>query len=141
MWRCRVNSPKEEVEQKALVQYLRLNKIPHFSVPNENLFITLLKKYLPKNLSHLIITIENKLKDMGKIKGCSDIFIFLPKCLVVIELKRVPTKLKSGKLSYTNSKVSPEQLEFIEMANKYPYAKAKVCYGYVDSIKFIEEWL
>ena len=127
-----MNPPLEEFEQKALVQYLRLNKIPHFSVPNENLFITLLKKYLPRNLSHLIVTIEKKLKDMGKIKGASDIFIFLPKCLVVIELKRVDKKL---------SKVSPEQKQFIEMANKYPYAKAKVCYGYVESIEFIESHL
>ena len=136
-----MKAPKEEFEQKALVQWLKIKKIPHFSVPNENLFVTLLKKYLPKNLTHLIITIEKKLKDMGKIKGASDIFIFMPKCLVVIELKRVPNKLKSGKLSYTNSKTSQEQLDFIEMANEYPYAKAKVCYGYLSAIEFIKEWL
>jgi hypothetical protein len=131
--------PKEEVEQIALVQWLKLKKIPHFSVPNENLFTTLLRKYLPKNLMHLIFTIEKKLKDMGEVKGTSDLFIFLDNCLLIIELKRKPTMLKNGKTSYSNSKVSQEQLDFIEMANKYPYAKACICYGYADAIKIIEE--
>ena len=130
---------KEELEQRALVQWLKLKNIPHFSVPNENLFTTLLRKYLPKNLMHLIFTIEKKLKDMGKVKGTSDIFVFLPNNLIVIELKRVPKKLKSGKLSYTNSKTSQEQLDFIAMVNGFDYAKAKVCYGYIEAIEFIEE--
>ena len=132
------NPPLEEVEQKALIQWLRLNKYDFFSVPNENLFATLLKKYLPKKLKHLVVVIEKKLQDMGKRKGTLDLVIFLPSHILFLEMKRQPNKLKSGKLSYTNSKTSKEQIEFMEMLKKYNYTASAVAYGYEKAIKIIE---
>lgn len=123
--------PKEEVEQIALCNWLRLNRIDFFAPMNENSHSAKDKK--------MAVILEVKAQRMGKKKGTSDLFIFLDNCLLIIELKRKPTTLKSGKTSYSNSKVSQEQLDFIEMANKYLYAKAYVCYGYEEAIKIIEE--
>ena len=116
----------EETEQVALCNWLRLNKIEFFAVPNGG--------------KRNAIEMKN-MKRSGLRVGASDMVVFTDKRILFIELKRKPITTKKGNASYSNSVTSPEQLEFIEMANKYPYAKAKVCYGYVDSIKFIEEWL
>jgi len=117
-----MTAPKEEVEQKALVQWLKIKKIQYFAVMNENSF-----SFLNRNLA---VKIQAKNKAMGSVKGVSDMVVMLQSCILFIELKRVDKKL---------SKVSKEQIEFLEMANKYPYAKAKVCYGYLEAIEFIEE--
>ena len=125
--------PKEELEQKALVQWLKLKKIPYFAVGNENIF-----SFLNRGLA---VKLQSKAKSMGSVKGVSDMVVMLPSNILFIELKRVPKKLKSGKLSYTNSKTSQEQLDFIAMVNGFDYSEAKVCYGYIEAIEFIESFI
>ena len=116
----------EETEQIALCNWLKLNKIEFFAIPNGG--------------KRNAIEMKN-MKRAGLRVGASDMVIMLPSRVLFIELKRKPITTKKGNVSYSNSVTSKEQLEFIEMANKYPYIEAKVCYGYLDAIKFIEEWL
>ena len=122
--------PKEETEQRALVQWLKLKKITYFAVQNENNF-----SFLNRNIA---VKMQSKAKSMGSVKGVSDMVVMLPSKILFIELKRVPKKLKSGKLSYTNSKTSQDQLDFISVANGFEYAEARVCYGYLEAIELIE---
>lgn len=112
----------EEEEQKALVNWLKVNKIDFFSIPNENLFTTLLKQHLPKSLHHLIFVIEKRLVAMGKKKGASDIVVFLDNVILFVEMKRQ----KGGTLS-------KEQKLFMEMANKYKYAESYRANGWLEA--------
>jgi len=54
--------------------------------------------------------------------------ICLKNKLVFIELKRSKKSL---------SKVSPEQVEWINILNTYPHCEARVCYGFDDAKNFI----
>ena len=123
--------PTEAQEQKALVDWLRINNYFFFAPTNEN-------NTYKQNAKYAMIN-EVKAKSLGKLKGVSDLVVFLPSKILFIELKRRPKKLKSGKLSYSNSKVSNEQDFFIQKVNTYPYAKGAICYGADSAIKFIEE--
>ena len=117
----------EEQEQIAFVNWLRIEGIDFFSVPNENLFMTLLKKYLPKNLVHLINALEAKLKRMGKKKGVSDLVVLLETKIMFIEMKRE----ESGSLS-------KEQKSFLAMANEYEYAVGVVAHGWQEAKALVE---
>lgn len=111
----------EETHQKALVNYLRLNNIDYFAPINENPY----SKYVPKKT---ILITETLLKQLGKRKGVSDLVIFLPSCILFLELKR-PLK----------NKISKEQLEFKELVEKYSYCKHAFAYGYEDAIEIISK--
>jgi len=124
------NPPLEDTEQKILVQYLRLKKIFHFSPINEN--------QGSSTNRNVAIRVEAKAKSMGKLKGVSDLVVFMPKQILFIELKRCGRMLKSGKISHSNSKVSKEQEDFLNRANEFPYAKGYICYGAEEAIKIIE---
>lgn len=124
------SEPTEEMEQKALVIWLKQRKIHFFSVPNENLFTTLLKKYLPKNMIHLITVIEKRLALMGKRKGVSDLVIFLPNKIMFLELKR--------RHSGTATK---EQKEFLSRVNDYHYAIGGIAHGWVEASAMIEYYM
>ena len=125
------NPPLEEVEQKALVVWLKKNKIDHFAPLNENLLSFLSPK--------IAVIVEAKAKALGKRKGTLDVVIFLPKYILFLEMKRRPKTLKSGKLSYANSNISDEQVEFMKMLKRYSYTKSAVAYGYLEAIDIIEE--
>lgn len=125
--------PLEDFEQEVFVNHLRKNKIDFFAPINENSFSFLSPK--------LAVMIEAKAKKMGKLKGVLDLVIFLDDFILFMEFKRRPKLLKSGKLSYTNSKTSDDQKDFIEMLKKYKYTKSVICYGYDEAIEFIKEWL
>lgn len=71
-----------------------------------------------------------ELKRLGVKKGFPDISIYLSNKVLFIELKRA---VKS------KSKVSKEQSNWIEFFNTLPYAKARVCYGAEEAIKFVIE--
>jgi len=118
------NSPLEEVEQRALVQWLKLKKIPYFAVANENIF-----SFLNRNLA---VKIQAKQKALGAIKGVSDLCIMLPNKILFIELKRSDPKL---------SKVSKEQIAFLKEVNKLDYAYGDVAYGYLEAIEIIERFM
>lgn len=132
VWRAIMNRvPTEAQEQKALVDWLRAKNAFFFAPTNENNTYKQNSKYAMIN--------EVKARSLGKLKGVSDIVVFLPKVILFIELKRRPKRLKSGKISYSNSKISKEQDNFIEKVNSYPYAKGAICYGAEEAIKFIKE--
>ena len=123
--------PLEYEEQKALVQWLRLNNIMHFAPTNEN-------NSHKQNRKYAMIA-EQKAKASGKVKGVSDIVVMLPDMILFIEMKRRRKLLKSGCTSITHTKVSKEQYEFMTKVNKFDYAEATVCYGASEAINLIKE--
>ena len=123
--------PTESQEQQKLIQWLKLKRLFYFAPINENNHSSLNRR--------VAVFQEVKARSMGKVKGTSDLIVMLPNKILFIELKKQGKILKSGKTSHSNSKVSKEQIAFIEKANKYPYAIAKVCYGYAHAIDFINE--
>ena len=98
--------PLEKDEQVIFIKYLEILKqqgkiIEYHSNPNENILSFLDRKKT--------IIAQNKLKQMGAKKGVSDIYIFLPDKMIVIELKRRKKNL---------SKVSNEQKYWINILQK-----------------------
>jgi len=127
-----LNPPSETIEQKKLVQWLKLKKLFYFSVPNGSVL-----KGNPLQRAKQMA----RLKSEGLIVGTSDIFVMLPNKLLSIELKRSRKTLKSGKLSISHTKTSDEQKKFLERIHELDYAIGSVCYGCAESIKFIESEL
>ena len=123
----------EAQEQEMLVQWLRIKKIKHSSNNNENNHSFSNRK--------LAIIQEAKAKKKGKIKGIPDIYIYLPTKLLAIELKRTKKQLKSGKMSVSHTTTSKEQLEVLSWLDEFSYIEARVCYGYLEARKMIEEYL
>ena len=123
----------EAHEQETLVQWLRLKKIFHFAPVLEN-------NTHGQNRKWAMIA-EVKAKKQGKIKGTSDLFVFLGEKLLVIELKRAKKLLKSGKYTTSHTNTSKEQKAFLERVNKYPYAIGRVCFGWNEAKEFIENHL
>ena len=126
-----LNTPSEAIEQQKLIQWLRLKKIFHYATTNENNSFMQNRKYA--------MIAEQKAKAQGKLKGVSDVTVLLPNKILFIELKKQGKKLKNGNISHSNSKVSDEQIAFLEKVNSYPYAEGRVCYGFEDAKNFIEE--
>ena len=111
-----INLP-EAKEQENFVQYLRLNAIPHFAIPNGG--------------SRNRIEAAN-LKRQGVIAGVPDMMIPLPNKKysgLFIEMKR-----KKGGV------VSKYQKRWIEFLNQYGY-KAVVCKGNEEAINAVQEYL
>ena len=127
------NLPTEAQEQQYLVQWLRINKIFCFAPVNEN--------NTHKQNRHYAMIAEVKARAAGKLKGTSDLIVMLPNKLLLIELKRQRRKLKSGKLSTSHTNTSKEQLKFLETANTFDYAEARVCYGWEEAKEYIESHL
>ena len=126
-----LNIPSEAVEQKKLVQWLKLKKIFHYATTNEN-------NSYKQNRKYAMIA-EQKAKSQGKLKGVADITILLPNKILFIELKKQGKRLKNGNISHSNSKVSDEQISFLEKVNSFSYAEGRVCYGFEEAKNFIEE--
>jgi len=102
----------EHFEQVALVQWLRIKKIPHNATPNGGY----------RNIATAV-----KLKAEGVVAGFPDITIFLPNLVLYIEMKR------------RGGTVQKNQKEWIDYLNSLPYAKAVICYGAKEAINIIEE--
>ena len=129
-----INPPTETIEQKKLVQWLRLKKIFHFAPTNEN------QGSFTNRL--VAIRVEAKAKSMGKINGVSDLIVMLPNKILFIELKRAKKTLKSGKLSTSHTTVSDEQREFLQtIVDNFEYADGFICYGAEEAIEFIKNSL
>lgn len=105
--------PSEDTEQTWLVEWLRLNHIPHFHIPNS----TFTKSYKQ----------QAKNKRLGVVKGVPDMFCIVNNQLIAIEMKRV----KGGV-------ATPEQKEWIRLLNQ-ANIPARVCKGFDEAKKFIEE--
>ena len=123
--------PKEDTEQKELVQYLKKNGYFFFAINNEN-------NQSFSNRKHAII-IETKARAMGKLKGVPDLCIFLKDTILFIELKRQRPILKSGKLGTPTNKPNKEQLDFIDKSSDYSYCHAVVAYGCDEAIEVIKK--
>ena len=121
----------ESEEQKAVVQWLRAKRIFHYATVNENNTYKQDRRYA--------LIAEGKAKAVGKLKGVSDLTVFLDDKILFIEMKRAPKKLKSGKESVSHTSTSKEQVKFLEKINSFPYAKGKVCFGAKQAIEFIKE--
>jgi len=109
----------EHAEQCAFHQYLSWRNIPHFAVPNQNT-----ASFYDKDVA---CSIANKKKAEGVSRGVPDLVIFMKSFQLYIELK-----------AKTGGVVSPEQEEWIETINSFPYCKAFVAYGCDDAISIIE---
>lgn len=114
-------TPLEETEQKAFIQWLRLNNIFHFAPMNENIF-----SFIDRQLA---VKLQAKAKSMGALKGASDTVVFTKNKILFIELKRIK-----------GSKVSDEQVEFGKQVNKYDYASYHICNGYLEAITTVERY-
>lgn len=109
--------PTEHQEQSLVIQYCNLRKIPIFHIPNG---------------SYKSLTARIKSKKEGLKAGVPDLMIPVAKGNyygLFIEMKRVK-----------NSKVSVQQLQWLELLNNQGY-KAIVCYGSSAAIKEIEEYI
>lgn len=123
--------PLEIDEQKKLVKWLQIKKIFFYSNVSENNTYKQDRKYA--------MIAEQKAKSQGKLKGVADITVLLPNKILFIELKKQGKKLKNGNISHSNSKVSDEQIAFLEKVNSFDYAEGRVCYGFEAAKNFIEE--
>lgn len=103
----------EADEMRALKEYLKLKKLDFTHVANEN----------PSAMQRMYLA------SLGVSKGFPDMVIFTDVCLLCVELK-VAQKSKA--------KISSEQTKWIKRINSYAYAKARVCYGALEAIEWVE---
>ena len=125
--------PKEEEEQKALVKWLRNNGYFFFAAKNENN-----QSYANRRNAAIH---ETKARAMGKVKGVSDLVIFLEDKILFMELKRQKPILKSGKRGKAKNVPSEEQKSFLDNVAGFKYAIASVAYGCdlaIETIKITE---
>lgn len=116
-------TPLEDQEQMALVSWLKMKGIRHFSIPNGGL----------RNK-----VIAGKLKAQGVVPGVPDLTIWPPpNCpsmpVLFIEMKRI----KGG----TVSEFQQEWLDYFCTLEQqgYPF-RAAVCRGFDQARQFIESW-
>ena len=121
------NVPLESFEQEKLANWLDANNYIFSAIRNESDYNNI-KKWA-------------KRKREWVRKWISDFCIIL-KCwaLLFIELKRQRKVLKSGKLGASPSKVSEEQIRWIDACNEIDNVWAVVCYGADEAIDYIK-WL
>ncbi len=122
---------KEEIEQIAFVQWLKLKNIVHFAVVNEN--------SMSSTNKGMAIKIAERSKKMGKRKGVSDLIIMLPDKILFVEMKRNKTVLKSGKLS-TENLLKQDQKEFLDVVNGFGYAEGYCAYGFKQAKEIIDNY-
>lgn len=120
----RPTCPTEESEQIALVQWLKIKKLPHTHIANEG-------KFNPQYMK--------KRSALGVNSGFPDMVIFLPHKLLCIELKRRPITTKTGKVSTSHTKVSDNQRDWLDTLECYSYVSATVAYGCQEAIDIINK--
>lgn len=128
---------KESHHQKKLAQYLLDLKVKDivcefWATMNENLLSS-------GQLKDILV--EEEAKRMGKLNGVSDIIVVGFEKVLFMELKREPKVLKSGKLSYSNSKRSKDQIQFLKNVLKSNVTAGGFFYFYEDSVAFIKQEL
>lgn len=122
----------EEIEQIAFVEWLKLKKIEHFAVVNENAM---------SGINRFMATkIASRSKKMGKRKGVSDTIIMLPKQILFIEMKKCQGIKKDGSKREVNM-LEDEQKAFLDKVNTFPYAQGFVAYGCNEAIDIVENQL
>ena len=120
----------EHQEQVNLVKWLKIKKIFYFAVPNGSVL-----KGTPLQRAKQM----NNLKAEGLVPGASDIVVLLKDKILFIEMKAAPKKLKSGKLSVSHTKVSDDQINFMQkIVDNFDYADAFICYGFNQATEYIK---
>lgn len=105
----------ETEEQKVVIEYCDLMRIPIVHIPNES----------PRSASYAAM-----LKRMGLRKGFPDLFV---------------TRARNGyhglfiEMKYGKGKPSKEQTEWLELLSSEGYA-CKICYTADEAIKVIEDY-
>tara|TARA_R110002073_G_scaffold131310_1_gene278016 strand:+ start:415 stop:846 length:432 start_codon:yes stop_codon:yes gene_type:complete len=125
----------EDDEQKKVVGYLKIlerqGKIITFFAPvNEN------KQSKTNKL--MAIRLANKAKLVGKRAGVSDLVIIFKDKVLFLEMKVAPKVLKSGKLSYSNSKVSENQTLFLDKVSESFVCISDIAYGWYNAKEIID---
>lgn len=122
--------PKEEDEWKILAEWLRLNNYKSTHIANEIW------------VSGFVWMMVNKKKvAQGLNKWFPDYCIILKRwALLFLELKRQKRILKSWKFWASPSKISEEQIKWIEELEKLENVAAEICYWAEDWIRIIEEY-
>ena len=124
MQKQKIIYPSEKQEQVAFVQWLRIKRIKHSSIPNSTWTPSPNQKVQNEN--------------MGLCPGLPDLMIFIPaenctlekSILLFCEMK----KIKSGK-------VSDEQNAWITRLNRVQDIEAKVCFGFDEAVAFVTKYL
>lgn len=123
--------PKEDVEQKALIKYLRKEGYFVYAATNEN-------NTYKQNRKYAMIA-EIKAEANGKLKGVADITLFTKDKIIFIELKRQRPILKNGNIGTPKNKPTKEQIDFICKVNEFDYCYGFFAYGCNDAIKILKE--
>lgn len=121
--------PKENYEQEQLTIWLDINLYTFSAIRNESDYNNIVKWV--------------KRKREGVRKGIPDFCIILKmEALLFIELKRQKRILKSWKLWASPSRISEEQIKWIEKLNNISNVQCEICYWYKEAIKLIKkiEW-
>lgn len=121
----------EQIEQITLTNWLKIMEhqgkiLTFFAIPNGG----------SRNKLEAV-----NMKKEGVRAGVSDMCIITHKKVLFVEMKRQGKILKSGKISYAGIKVSDEQEEFLNKVRCNFNVVGKVCYGFKEAKKFIEEYL
>ena len=116
----------ESIEQQKLHQWCKIKRLTSFSVPNGG----------TRNKAEAV-----NLRKEGVVAGISDYVVMLPNKILFIEMKRQKKLLKNGTYSISHTKLSPEQVKFLDTVNNFNYAIGTVCYGFEEAKSFIEFYL
>tara|TARA_R110001632_G_scaffold232966_1_gene375682 strand:+ start:148 stop:537 length:390 start_codon:yes stop_codon:yes gene_type:complete len=119
----------ERQEQILVVGYLKRLEtqgmiITYFSVPNGG----------TRNKLEAI-----NLKREGVRAGVSDLVIIFKDKVLFLEMKVAPKVLKSGKLSYSNSKVSDNQTLFLDKVSESYVCVSAIGYGWYGAKEIIDK--
>lgn len=104
----------EDVECEMFATWMKMRGIPFTHVANEE-------------------ARRNRVRNerMGTSIGFPDYVVFTPQGVVFIEMKSTQKYVKA----------SPEQLAWIEIANKTPGTEGKVCFGFEQARDYVSEFL
>lgn len=121
----------ERDEQIKVIAYLRKlelekNILTFFAVPNGG----------SRNKLEAI-----NLKREGVKAGVSDLIIITRDKVLFLEMKQAPKVLKSGKLSFSNSKVSDNQKAFLDTICKSSVCVGAIGYGFESAKNIIDKLL
>jgi hypothetical protein len=117
----KTNIPTEHEEQIVFIQWLRLSKIFHFAVVNEN--------QQSSNNKFMTIKTAQKHKKAGRLSGVSDVIVMLPDIILFIEMKRIKGGVQSR-----------SQKEFEKNVEQFKYAYYFVANGSKEAIEIVNKF-
>ena len=122
--------PTEEQEQAKFIEWLNLQKI-YFEIGLEGIWLPnphTMGSQPWRKQKKANMAVLKKMKAQGLKKGVADVKVYLPKVVLHVELKR-----KKGGVQSEEQKINGLIIE------RYSYAKYRVCKGFDEAVKFVEE--